>query len=113
MSEARKARRALLWIGGTFVVLVAGAAAVAIYPCLQASRWAWTRMNIRDLDSTMQQYARNMGHFPSPSEGLGPLVASGLLAAEPHDAWGRAYHDALVEGRPESPELFHGEVRTR
>jgi general secretion pathway protein G len=93
------ARLRLLWVGGAFVGLVGGAAAVA-YPALQLSRVDWTRMNIRDVESALERYARNTGHFPSETEGLGPLVATGALAAEPHDAWGRRYHYALLQGRP-------------
>ena len=93
-------RRWLLWTGGAFVGLVGGAAAFARYPDLQASRADWTRMSIRDLESVLEGYARNKGHFPSETEGLGPLVTTGMLAAEPRDAWGQPYHYALVDGRP-------------
>ena len=103
MKGARQAggwRRGLLWGSGAFALLVAGAAAVVIYPALQASRWARTRMDIRDLESTLHEYARNNGHFPGTADGFRPLLVTRALAAEPHDAWGRPYHYALVEGRP-------------
>ena len=128
-------RRPLLWVGGAFVILVGGAAAIAISPSLQASRWARTRMDIRDLQSTLQEYARTTGHFPGTAEGFRPLLATGAILGEPHDAWGRPFHYTLVEGLPEiisfgsdgrpggagpdedistlSPELFRTEFRTR
>src|SRR6516164_9791279 len=101
VGETRGWRRPLLWASGAFVVLSAGAAAIAIYPSLQASRWAWTWMNIRDLQSALQEYARNTGNFPGTAEAFRPLLATGALASEPHDAWGRLYHYALIEGRPQ------------
>ncbi len=57
-------------------------------------------MDIRELDARLQEYARSTGRFPETADGLRPLLATGALTAEPHDAWGRPYHYALVEGRP-------------
>ena len=93
----------LSWLIGWFAILVVcvGAWAVLIQePRFQRARVDKTRLDIGMLDTALRVYALKTGHFPDGAEGLRPLVATGVLTAEPHDGWDRRYRYTLVAGRP-------------
>jgi general secretion pathway protein G len=102
------------------IILLAGAAIVALVPQQKGARIDTTKLKMKSIETALEAYNVNIGHYPSEQEGgmdalrtkpafdneqLGAQWRGPYLKEEARDSWGNKFNYELTQpGTPEADQ---------
>ncbi|MBM4018759.1 MAG: type II secretion system protein GspG [Planctomycetes bacterium] len=102
------------------IILLAGAAIVALVPQQKGARIDTTKLKMKSIETALEAYNVNIGHYPNEQEGgidalrtrpafdteqLNEMWRGPYLKEDPRDAWGNKYNYQVTQaGTPEADQ---------